>query len=180
MHLTPQQILLIRESTKDEIAFARLLDLFVELTEAQLTKEAPVSLPTEEAPSGFWQNLKITYVDDNETVLNVVRFFLEHKGCQVSIFTDPMEAVVSIRETPPDLLLLDIEMPDMDGTDTLHVIRNTPEIQSLPVIFVTGLLGDDEALEKSKTGKEKYISKPLTRDKLLSAIEEAMVQFKKQ
>ncbi|PWE18147.1 DNA-binding response regulator [Marinicauda salina] len=109
----------------------------------------------------------IALVDDDENILTSVSMFLEGEGYHVRTFTDGAAALSAVTETPPDIAILDIKMPRMDGLELLRRIRQTSNV---PVIFLTSKDEEfDEALGLD-LGADDYITKPFSHQLLSKRI----------
>lgn len=79
---------------------------------------------------------------------------------------------------PPDLVLLDIQMPEMDGFEVCAELKNNPSTAKIPVIFISGDIGDDERRKGDELGAVGYLTKPIEPHKLKSAIDTALAKAK--
>ena len=113
---------------------------------------------------------RVLVVDDNEDNVKIMSLILLGKGFEVRPARDGKAALRSIEQERPDVVLLDIMMPDMDGIEVLDRIRANPQSASLPVILVTGKGQDDDVLAGYKYGADYYITKPFTARQLLHGI----------
>jgi len=113
---------------------------------------------------------RVLVVDDNEDNVKIMSLILLGKGFEVRTARDGKAALRSIEQERPDVVLLDIMMPDMDGIEVLDRIRANPQSASLPVILVTGKGQDDDVLAGYKYGADYYITKPFTARHLLQGI----------
>ena len=113
---------------------------------------------------------RVLVVDDNEDNVKIMSLILLGKGFEVRTARDGKAALRSIEQELPDVVLLDIMMPDMDGIEVLDRIRANPQSASLPVILVTGKGQDDDVLAGYKYGADYYITKPFTARQLLHGI----------
>ena len=104
---------------------------------------------------------RILIVEDNPLNLQLVRDILEYRGHEIIVATTVPEARDRLKEKPPQVVLLDIQLPGGGGESLLREIRNTPSIAELPVIAVTALAmrGDREKL--LAIGFDGYLSKPI-------------------
>jgi two-component system response regulator ChvI len=101
----------------------------------------------------------IALVDDDENILVSLKIFFEQEGYTVRAYTDGASALAALAETPPDVAILDIKMPRMDGIEVLRRLRQS---SSLPVIFLTSKDDEtDEAIGLS-VGADDYIKKPFS------------------
>jgi CheY-like chemotaxis protein len=113
---------------------------------------------------------RIAVVEDNPDNRLLVRAILEDRYA-VSEYASGREALVGLRAAPPDLVLLDISLPEMDGTDVLRELRADAALHDLPVIALTAhaMTGDREKFMSA--GFNEYVTKPIVdEDVLLSAI----------
>ena len=111
--------------------------------------------------------IKIALVDDDQNILASVSLALEAEGYQVDTYFDSEQALIGLIQRPPDLAILDIKMPRMDGTELLGKLRQK---SGLPVIFLTSKDdGLDEALGLGM-GADDYITKPFSQRLLLARI----------
>lgn len=101
----------------------------------------------------------IAVVDDDENILAHLSMFLENEGYNIRAFTDGASAYAALSDTPPDIAILDVKMPRMDGWELMRRIRQT---SNLPVIFLTSC--DDEVDEAIglNMGADDYITKPFS------------------
>ena len=115
----------------------------------------------------------ILIVDDEVDFPRLARMVLTEKGgFEVVVCHRGEQAIDMIREWKPDLLLLDIVMPNVDGTDIAAALRNDPELCSVPIIFFTSLMTPQEAAAHPVVGKHDFIPKPISVDALLKRVQE--------
>lgn len=114
--------------------------------------------------------LSVLAVDDDKDVARLVAAFLESEGHSVSIAFDAAAALSRIRAHRPDLLVLDIEMPDMDGLELLRHLRADPTTATLPVVLLTGRDEISDLFNGWEAGAGMYITKPFEKQELLDAI----------
>ena len=112
----------------------------------------------------------VLVVDDNEDNLRVTQEILKTKGFTVHVANDGASALRSIEQARPDVVLLDIMLPDMDGMEVLDRVRSNTELARLPVILVTAKAQDEDLLAGYKVGADYYITKPFTARQLLHGI----------
>ena len=117
---------------------------------------------------------KILVVDDDQNVCLFIKHRLEAHGYQVNVALDGFEAYRQVQEEAPDLLLLDLIMPNMDGTALTEKLKALPATQEIPIIFLTGLIQYNETTANKMIGDYKYISKPFEPQKLLDMIQESV------
>lgn len=109
----------------------------------------------------------IALVDDDKNILTSVSMVLESEGYKVKSYTDGSNALAAIESDPPDLMLLDIKMPRMDGMEVLRRLRKDSE---LPVIFLTSKNEEIDELFGLKMGADDFISKPFSQRLLVERV----------
>ena len=110
----------------------------------------------------------IALVDDDKNILASVSMLLEQEGYHVRTFTDGAAALTALTTTPPDLAVLDIKMPRMDGLELLRRLRQANE--ALPVIFLTSKDEEIDELMGLNAGADDYIRKPFSQRLLLERV----------
>lgn len=111
------------------------------------------------------ENRLILAVDDNPKMTRFIRMNLELEGYRVSEATNGLEALAKTREELPDLILLDVMMPGMDGLETCRRIR---QLSDVPIIMLTVLTGTDNLLRGLEAGADDYITKPFSSEVLVA------------
>jgi DNA-binding response OmpR family regulator len=109
----------------------------------------------------------ILVVDDEPRMVHFIRLNLEHDGFQVAEASSGTTALEQLRNRMPDLVLLDVMLPDIDGLETLRMIR---EISKVPVIMVTAKGEEDDRVRGLERGADDYIAKPFSPRELVSRI----------
>jgi adenylate cyclase len=117
---------------------------------------------------------KILIVDDEAEALMHLRNILVRANFQVVSAASGNEALRLARTTAPDLIILDIVMPDMDGADVASVLSEDAATKEIPVIFLTGILTKEEELTGKKTGKHLVIAKPILAKDLLELVNKTL------
>jgi CheY-like chemotaxis protein len=112
----------------------------------------------------------IIVVDDNPDIVNIVKTILEGKGYNVMCAYSGAELFTKLKEKKPDLIILDIMMPEMDGLEVLTRLKGVPETASLPVILLTAKVQYEDVLGGYKLGADYYITKPFTSTQLTNGI----------
>lgn len=113
---------------------------------------------------------KVLVVDDEEPILELLRYNLEKGGYDVKTASDGLKAIEIARKFLPDLVLLDIMMPKMDGVETCRHIRDTPELQKTFIIFLTARSEEYSEVAAFDAGADDYITKPIKPRALMSRI----------
>lgn len=110
---------------------------------------------------------RILVVDDEERMVRFIRMNLEHDGFQVSEAFNGKQAIQKLRDVTPDLILLDIMMPDLDGFEVLETLR---EISNVPVIMLTAKGEEDDRVRGLELGADDYVTKPFSPRELVSRV----------
>ena len=106
---------------------------------------------------------RICYVEDDEDIQRIVRMSLERVGkMTVAVVSDPTQAIETIKEFRPDLVMLDWMMPVMDGPTLFRQMKLRPETSSLPVVFITARASAPDLEELKSLGAAGTISKPFS------------------
>jgi len=112
-------------------------------------------------------NRVILVVDDEERMARFIRLNLEHDGFKVIEAYRGMQAIQALRDNMPDLVILDVMMPDLDGFEVLKLIR---EINTVPVIMLTAKGEEDDRIKGLELGADDYITKPFSPRELVSRV----------
>ena len=109
-------------------------------------------------------------VDDSITVRRVTQRLLERNGMRVLTARDGMDAITLLQDNVPDVILLDIEMPRMDGYEVAAHVRNDPRLKDVPIIMITSRVGEKHRARAIELGVDDYLGKPYQEAQLLDAI----------
>ena len=112
----------------------------------------------------------IMVVDDNPDIITIVRTILEGKGYSVLSATSGAELLNMLKTQKPDLIILDIMMPEMDGLEVLSRLKGLTETATIPVILLTAKVQYEDVLGGYKLGADYYITKPFTSTQLVNGI----------
>ncbi|MCZ8129804.1 MAG: Hpt domain-containing protein [Steroidobacteraceae bacterium] len=110
-------------------------------------------------------------VDDSITVRRVTQRLLERNGMRVMTAKDGVDAVAILQEHVPDVILLDIEMPRMDGYELAAHVRGEPRLKHVPIVMITSRQGEKHRARAIELGVDDYLGKPYQENQLLDAIE---------
>jgi chemosensory pili system protein ChpA (sensor histidine kinase/response regulator) len=137
------------------------------LVRAQRTAEpvAPV------IPAPVERQLAALVVDDSITMRRVTQRLLERRGVKVLTARDGLDAITVLQEHEIDVILLDIEMPRMDGYQFATHVRNDPKVKHVPIIMITSRSGEKHRAKAIEIGVNDYLSKPYQESQLVAAIE---------
>ncbi len=115
---------------------------------------------------------KILMVDDEERFGRMIKLVLDATGrYEVQLEGNGKRALLAARSFLPDLVILDISMPDMDGAEVVEKLKEDPRFKPVPVIFLTGMVLKAETGPDSKSGGYPVIAKPVSADEIIKAIE---------
>ena len=118
--------------------------------------------------------IKVLIVDDEPDYLQTLRDMLEMNRYLVASAIDGQQALKMIPEEQPDVILLDLIMPGMNGLEVLERIKSNPEFKSIPVIMLTGRSEGGDITRAKECGVDDYIVKPFNRNLLLETIKKVM------
>ncbi len=111
----------------------------------------------------------ILVVDDDQSLRELLRLHLSNAGYEVHTAADGIEAGYAVLKSPPDLIITDVNMPNMDGYEFVEALKSDHSLPPIPVIFLTSL---DEADRGKQLGAVGYITKPVRSDRLLALVAE--------
>lgn len=116
------------------------------------------------------QKKKILLIDDEEDLIEELKLGLEGNGCEVLTAYDGQEGLEKARREKPDLILLDILMPEVNGFQVCHDLKKDTATQSIPVIMLTAMAQEKDKSWGKECGADAYITKPCAMKPLLSKI----------
>jgi chemosensory pili system protein ChpA (sensor histidine kinase/response regulator) len=162
-----------------------ILDCMALVRRYEASVEASVNVPTDpvvaEAVPGARPVNKVRtvmIVDDSVTVRKVTSRLMERQGFAVVTAKDGVDAMDQLQTIRPDVVLLDIEMPRMDGFEVLRSVRRDENLKDLPVIMITSRTGEKHKQQAMELGVNQYLGKPFQEAKLLATIEEVIASVK--
>jgi DNA-binding response OmpR family regulator len=118
---------------------------------------------------------KILIIDDDEDINNLFKMYLEHNGCQVDSYTNPIDALYYFKKNVYDLVLLDLNMPQIDGIVMFHVLKNRDD--KTIICLTTADLSYLEQVKKKIPNIEKYvIHKPILLRNLKNKVNELVLE----
>jgi len=136
----------------------------------QLAERAP-QLPVEQEREATELAPLVLVVDDSLTVRKITTRFLQREGYRVSTARDGIEALEMLEDEMPAVMLLDIEMPRMDGFEVVRHVRAEATTRDLPIIMITSRTADKHRHHALETGADAYMGKPYQEDELLAEIQ---------
>jgi DNA-binding response OmpR family regulator len=113
---------------------------------------------------------RVFVIDDEKEMIEVATHALEQGSYTVESSRSPRKALKKIRENPPDLILLDINMDEMNGLDVCREIKSDPKISHIPIVMVSVLSEEADVVVGLEMGADDYIAKPLRKRELLARI----------
>lgn len=117
---------------------------------------------------------KVLVIDDEEELLRLLKVRLENAGYSVSVANNGKSGIERAKETLPNVILLDLMMPEMDGFQVCKELKSDKKTSDIPIVALTAL-GEEESAKKAlKLGVKTYVVKPFDSEMLLSALQEAL------
>lgn len=110
---------------------------------------------------------RILVLDDEPDVTELLEYKLEQENYKVKVLNDPLAFVSTVREFEPDLMILDIMMPELNGLQLCRIARSDPAMKEIPIIFLTAKGEAEDRVKGLETGADDYISKPFNTKELL-------------
>lgn len=113
---------------------------------------------------------RILVLDDEPDVTELLQYKLEQAGYRVKVLNDPLEFVARVREFEPDLMILDIMMPELNGLQLCRIAQADPSMKHIPIIFLTAKGESEDRVTGLETGADDYVTKPFNTKELLLRI----------
>jgi len=117
---------------------------------------------------------KILIVDDEEEVVEFLSTVLSRANFQTFPCTRGKEALTLAEEILPDLIILDIVMPDIEGGEVASLLAAKPQTAKIPIMFLTGILTKEEEASRTKSGKHFMLAKPTTSEEVIAKVNEIL------
>ncbi|NET56894.1 MAG: response regulator [Symploca sp. SIO2E6] len=143
----------------------------------QLTTKRPTSAASNQKAPGNKEKDKtdkntysIACIDDSPTVLNAINSFLDDQSFSVVMINDPVKALMQVVRIKPDLILLDVEMPNLDGYELCSLLRKHPLFKNTPIVMVTGNTGFIDRAKAKLVKASGYLTKPFNQSELLKMV----------
>lgn len=112
----------------------------------------------------------IACIDDSPTILQAISSFLNDESISVIMINDPVKALMQVVRSKPDVILLDVGMPNLDGYELCSLLRRHPSFKQTPIIMVTGHTGFIDRAKAKLVGASGYLTKPFTQAELVSTV----------
>ncbi|MAX16567.1 MAG: DNA-binding response regulator [Nitrospina sp.] len=123
--------------------------------------------------------IKIAVVEDNQTNIDLIRYQLDAAGFDIFVEKTGKKGIKMIKEKEPDLVLLDIGLPDIDGFELCKVLRSDVKTKNYPIIMLTARIEDNDRIEGLKLGADDYITKPYNAEELVLRIKNLLRRAEK-
>lgn len=142
----------------------------------ELTARAPITTQAESPPpqavlTAEAAAYSILIVDDDKTYLRILAAVLSPLGYRVQTLRESSQVLAQLRQQPCDLILLDIQMPEISGIELCRVLKADPDLAAIPVIFITGNEAESVLIEAFEAGCADYVTKPFLRQELVARIQ---------
>ncbi|MBL6691984.1 MAG: response regulator, partial [Pseudomonadales bacterium] len=151
-----------------------ILDCMALVRSYEAAADAPVQTIAEETPEPSSNVRTVMIVDDSVTVRKVTSRLMERHGYEVETAKDGVDAMNQLQDIRPDVVLLDIEMPRMDGFEVLRSVRRDENLKDLPIIMITSRTGEKHKRQAMELGVNQYLGKPFQEANLLATIDEVI------
>jgi twitching motility two-component system response regulator PilG len=112
----------------------------------------------------------VACIDDSPTILQAISTFLDDTNFLVLMINDPVKALMQVARSKPDVILLDVGMPNLDGYELCSLLRRHPYFKNTPIIMVTGHTGFIDRARAKLVGASGYLTKPFTQSELLKTM----------
>ena len=119
-------------------------------------------------------NEKILVVDDDANICELLRLYLTKEGYQVTVANDGEEGLEKFNAVKPDMVLLDVMMPRMDGFELVRNVRHDEAFKNLPIIMITSRSADKHREHALQLGANDFLGKPYSEERLLDCIRQQM------
>ncbi len=122
-------------------------------------------------------NREILCIDDDPGMVELIQLIMRKEGFTVRGASNGAEGLLALQQSVPNLILLDIMMPEMDGWETYKQLKNTPQFKDIPVVILTARNSTfEEVIARERAGVDDYITKPFTSMELRTRIENILAQ----
>ena len=119
---------------------------------------------------------RILLVDDEPNIIIPIEFLMQQQGYQVDMAYNGKDALTKMEAHTPDVVILDVMMPEMDGFEVARQIRNNSKYENTSIVFLTAKGTDQDKMSGYDSGGEIYLTKPFENDELVQTVKE-LIQF---
>lgn len=116
-------------------------------------------------------NIKVMVVDDSSTIRRSAEMFLQKGGFDVALAEDGMDALARIDDINPDLIFVDVVMPDIDGLETVQIIRRNAKYKDIPIIFLSSKDGEIDKAKGIMVRATAYLTKPFSKEQIIQVVQ---------
>jgi diguanylate cyclase (GGDEF)-like protein len=166
--LVPVIVLTFRNTFIDRVEVARLGGCA--FLQKPVSAGQVMEVVSQVLQQGHTNQFKVMLVDDDPRILSSLQSLLQRWGIQIHTLDDPQQLWDALESTAPDLLVLDVEMPQVSGIELCQVIRNDPKWSSLPVLFLSTQTDAETVQRMFSVGADDYVSKPIADSELVTRI----------
>lgn len=163
-----------RYLNRDILTVAKAIYPYVQQGWVQLLPPANKSFQPNASDSRFWTELKVPKVfciDDGKTICDIVESILIQYAYEVIATTSPLDALGQVFQVKPDLILCDIEMPELNGYEICAMLRTSTAFKQVPIVMLTGKDGFIDRVKARMVGATDYLTKPFQTEELLTLVE---------
>jgi len=122
---------------------------------------------------------KILVIDDEPEITDIVKAFLANAGYEVMVENSPVNAIEKAKKFKPNLVLLDVMMPFMDGYEVCSALKKDPDTAEMPVLFLTGKDASDDGGRVFESGGDLFVKKPFSCERLLQMVKMVLMSVAK-
>ena len=126
--------------------------------------------------TSFFRKKKVLVVEDQVDMLELLKLHFKEEGFAIATATNGLDAVRKTRSLLPDLVLLDVMLPELDGFAVCELLRKDPSTASIPIIMVTGLPGQLTRCAGFESGATDFVTKPVSPADLVSKVKETLLR----
>ena len=116
----------------------------------------------------------VLVIDDDVFIRELLMLHLRKAGYQASAAADPVVGIKAVIESPPDLILLDVDMPYMNGLEVLRALKADENSRHIPVVMLTAHTDDETWMAATQAGANAYLTKPIEKDELFATVSKWM------
>jgi DNA-binding response OmpR family regulator len=126
--------------------------------------------------TSFLRKKRVLVVDDEADLLELLRVHLKEQGFAIATASNGIDAVRKARSLRPDLILLDVMLPELDGFQVCETLRKDPELARVPIVMLTGLAGEMTRCAGIDSGATDFVTKPITPREIVLKIKEILLE----
>ena len=116
--------------------------------------------------------IKVMVIDDSNTIRRSAKLFLSSAGYEIIEVEDGFDALSKIIEETPDLVFIDVLMPNLDGLQTCQIIKRNPMFKNLPIVILSSKDGEFDKAKGLMMGANDYLVKPFSKDSIIKVVKE--------